>query len=147
MSQNRATRKPARSISGTVLSGIGKGCYFTSVDWVVRQCKDKLGYAPFPGTLNVKVCDEDLPKLNQFLEQTDTALVPSDASFCSAPLKKIELGGIPAAIVLPAEDVHVHDHCILEIISPCSFKQSLGLKDGDQVKLITPAKPRKSPGE
>jgi CTP-dependent riboflavin kinase len=137
MNQNKTTHEQGQSISGMVQSGIGKGCFFTSVDWVVRQCKDKLGYAPFPGTLNVRVCDEDLPKLAHFLAQTDTALVPSDKTFCSAPLKKIEVSGISAAIVLPSEDVRVHDQCILEIISPCSFKQSLGLKDGDRVKLTS----------
>jgi len=140
MNQNKATDKPIQSISGIVQSGVGKGCFFTSVDWVVRQCKDKLGYTPFPGTLNVRVCDEDLPRLNQFLEKTDAAFVPSDASFCSAPVKKIKVDGISAAIVLPSEDVRVHDHCILEIISSCSFKQSLGLKDGDQVELTMPGK-------
>lgn len=138
MNQNNTADKPTQSISGIIQSGIGKGCFFTTVDWVVRQCRDKLGYTPFPGTLNVRVCDEDLPKLNRFLEKTDTAFVSSDASFCSAPVKKIEVAGISAAIVLPSEDVRVHDHYILEIISPCSFKQSLGFKDGDQVELTMP---------
>ena len=51
-------------ISGIIQNGAGKGAYFTRLDWVVKQCKEILGYEPFPGTLNVCVEDEDLPLLD-----------------------------------------------------------------------------------
>lgn len=49
MNKRKKTFETTMTISGSIQSGIGKGGYFTSVDWVVQQCRDKLGYAPFPG--------------------------------------------------------------------------------------------------
>ncbi|GAB6905411.1 putative CTP-dependent riboflavin kinase [Desulfosarcina cetonica] len=136
MNKRKKTFETTMTISGSIQSGIGKGGYFTSVDWVVQQCRDKLGYAPFPGTLNIRVRDEDMDKLERFLAKTDAELVPDSSTFCAAPLKKVTIKGVPAAVVLPAENVRVHENRILEIISPRSFKQSFGLKDGDQISVI-----------
>ncbi|HKI48561.1 MAG TPA: DUF120 domain-containing protein, partial [Desulfobacteria bacterium] len=74
-------------ISGVIQRGAGKGAYFTQVDWVVKQCEKKLGMTPFPGTLNVRVNDDDFPKLDQFFLKTDFELIPDDPSFCAARLK------------------------------------------------------------
>ena len=122
-------------ISGVIESGAGKGAFFTQVDWVVEQCKKMLGYSPFPGTLNVRVNDKDMAMLNRLLEAPDFELVPDDPAFCEAQVKKIELNGIPSAVVLPSEDVRIHEECILEVISSCSLKETLGLSDGDTVSL------------
>ena len=123
------------AITGVVQSGVGKGSFFTTVDWVVQQCEDKLGYAPFPGTLNVKVSDDDTHKLSRLFENPDTELASADAAFCSAPLKKVSISDIPAAVVLPAEDVRIHENNIVEIIADCSLKSTLGIKDGDTVTI------------
>lgn len=123
------------NISGVIQSGASRGSFFTSVDWVVRQCESQLGYAPFPGTLNVRIRNRDLPKLDRFFQETDMELTPDDPAFCSAPVKKVTVHGIPAAVVLPAEDVRIHENHVIEIISSCSFKASFGLKDGDLVTI------------
>jgi riboflavin kinase, archaea type len=122
-------------ICGTIQSGMGKGAFFIQVDWVVKQCKDMLGYKPFPGTLNVRVCDEDLNKLEKFLESIDYILLPDDPAFCTARVKKVMLNDIPAAIVLPGEDVRVHENSVIEIIASMCIKDGLGLEDGDSVMI------------
>jgi riboflavin kinase, archaea type len=122
-------------ISGVIKSGKGKGAYFTQVEWVVRQCERLLGYRPFPGTLNVYVRDSDLYKLNQFFQETDFDLVPDDPAFCAARVKKVTVNGIASAVVLPSDDVRIHEKRVVEVISSCSLKKSLGLKDGDQVTI------------
>jgi CTP-dependent riboflavin kinase len=122
-------------ISGIIKSGVGKGAFFTQVDWVVKQCEDMLGYKPFPGTLNVHVCDEDLGDLEKFFESTDCVLQPDDPSFCAANVKKVKVNDIPAAVVLPSEDVRVHENRVIEVIAPCSLKEALGLDDGDNVTI------------
>lgn len=118
-----------------IKSGKGKGAYFTQVEWVVRQCERLLGYRPFPGTLNVYVRDSDLYKLNQFFQETDFDLVPDDPAFCAARVKKVTVNGIASAVVLPSDDVRIHEKRVVEVISSCSLKKSLGLKDGDQVTI------------
>jgi hypothetical protein len=122
-------------ISGVIQRGAGKGAFFTQVDWVVRQCEQMLGFRPFPGTLNVRVIDSDIIHLRQLASGGDFELRPDDPAFCCAQVKRVCLNDIPAAVVIPCEDVRIHETCILEIISACNFKQTLGLKDGDPVRL------------
>ena len=122
-------------ISGIIKSGVGKGAFFTQVDWVVKQCEDMLGYKPFPGTLNVHVCDEDLSKLEKFFESTDCVLLPDDPNFCAANVKKVKVNNVPAAVVLPSEDVRVHENRVMEIIAATRLKDTLGLEDGDSVTI------------
>ena len=122
-------------ISGVVESGAGKGAYFTQVDWVVKQCENKLDMIPFPGTLNVKVDDRTVHQLGEFLRIADIELIPDDPSFCAARIKKVTVGGIAAAVVLPSEDVRIHDNRTIELIAPCSLKKRLSLNDGDTVTI------------
>ena len=122
-------------ICGVVQSGVGKGAFFTQVDWVVRQCRDLLGFEPFPGTLNVQVCEEDLARVDPFLSATDGELVPDDPKFCTARIKKVLVNDVAAAVVLPCEDVRVHESRVVEIIAPQNLKVLLGIDDGDKVTL------------
>jgi len=113
-------------IRGRVQSGAGKGSYFTQLDWVVEQCRRVLGYKPFPGTLNVRVADEDLNQLDLFLQESDFELIPDDPVFCSARVKKVKVNHLPGAVILPAEDVRVHERRVIEIIAPSNLKETLG---------------------
>lgn len=127
-------------IAGVIQSGAGQGAYFMSVDWVVAQCRDNLGYSPFPGTLNVTVSDLDLKKLESLYQETDFELVPDDPNFCAAGVVKIMLNGIAGAIVLPSEDVRIHENRVVEILSHCNLKKTLGVADGDTVIISWPPK-------
>src|SRR5438270_8392425 len=40
---------------GTVVSGMGEGAYYMSLEGYKIQFKEKLGYEPYPGTLNVRL--------------------------------------------------------------------------------------------
>jgi riboflavin kinase, archaea type len=122
-------------ISGVIRRGAGKGAYFTQLDWVIDQCEKKLNMTPFPGTLNVRVNEDDSPGLDQFLLETDFELIPSDPSFCAARLKKVSINGVAAAVVLPEMDVRIHDNRTIELIAGCSLKERLGLDDGDGVTI------------
>src|SRR3989338_2949429 len=42
-------------LSGTLVSGMGEGAYYMSLKGYTKQFKSKIGYIPFPGTLNVKL--------------------------------------------------------------------------------------------
>jgi riboflavin kinase, archaea type len=122
-------------ISGVIESGAGKGAYFTQVDWVVEQCENKLQMTPFPGTLNIRINDETVQVLGEFLRVADVELVPNDPSFCAARVKKVAVNGVPAAVVLPSEDVRIHDNRTIELIASCNLKKRLGLDDGDTVTI------------
>jgi len=122
-------------ICGRVCSGAGRGAFFTQVDWVVRQLEDKLGYRPFPGTLNVQVCDSDLEALEALLSSADVSLFPQDPRSCDARIRKVLVNHISAAMVVPSEKGRIHEIRIVEIIAPQNVRQVLCLEDGDTVTL------------
>lgn len=122
-------------LTGFIQRGVGKGAFFTNLDWVVDQFQKAMGFEPFPGTLNVRISEEDLPSLGAFFSKKDFELIPDDPQFCTASLKRVKVNGIPAAAVFPSDDVHVHGKEIVEIISHCHLKETLNLDDGDKVIL------------
>ncbi len=132
-------------LTGTIQSGAGKGAYFTSLGWVISQLRKEMGFAPFPGTLNVRVADDDLPKMKAFFSEKDFELVPDDPQFCSAKVKKVKVNGITGVAVFPSEDVRIHGNEIVEIISSCHIKDALRLSDGDEVTITEFKEPLSGP--
>ena len=122
-------------ISGVIQTGVGKGTFFTQLDWVVAQFERAMGFKPFPGTLNVRISEEQVAKLKSFFSHKDAELVPDNPEFCSAWLKKVWVNGIPGAAVFPSDDVRIHEEAIIEVMASCHLKESLGLADGDEVTI------------
>ncbi|MEM4417606.1 MAG: DUF120 domain-containing protein, partial [Nitrososphaerota archaeon] len=46
-------------LEGRVFAGFGEGAYYMSLSGYVSQMKEKLGFVPFPGTLNVSLLSRD----------------------------------------------------------------------------------------
>ena len=123
------------NISGKIISGAKQGAFFTQLDWVQEQCLDKLGFAPWPGTLNLEIALDHVAVIEELKGKRGLELVSPDSNYCSVHVLPVSIEGLPAAIVIPAEDVRVHPKNIVEIISPRMLKESLGFKDGDCVTL------------
>jgi riboflavin kinase len=47
------------SMEGRVFTGYGEGSYYMSLPGYVRQMEEKLGFIPYPGTLNVSLLSKD----------------------------------------------------------------------------------------
>ena len=122
-------------ITGKIISGAGKGAFFTRIDWVLSQCNEKLGFKLHPGTLNLEISAEDLPIIESLDEEKGIALISPDPKFCNASAFPVLLGEISAAIIIPEEKVRVHPKNIIEIIAPLNIKASLKVEDGDSVKI------------
>ena len=122
-------------ITGKIVSGAKQGAFFTQLEWVREQCLKKLGFTPWPGTLNLEIPRESMSLIEEMKPEEGLELVPPDSNFCSGRVFPISVEGITGAIVLPAEDVRVHGKNIIEIISPKRLKEALGVKDGDWVTL------------
>jgi riboflavin kinase len=125
-----------RVLTGKIVSGIKQGAFFTQLDWVQEQCLEKLGFKPYPGTLNLEIAHENMAIIEALKPQEGVELVPPDSNFCSGFVFPITVEGISGAIVAPAEDVRVHGENVIEIISHLGLKDALGVKDGDFVSLI-----------
>ena len=63
---NIETSVPSLELKGTVISGMGEGAYYMALKGYTKQFKSKIGFVPFPGTLNVKL---NQPEYIQAVEQ------------------------------------------------------------------------------
>jgi len=124
-------------LEGTIVSGLGEGQYYISIDGYAEQFKEKLGFTPYPGTLNVKIKEHclnlrqrlgELPyiKINGFSDGKRTY----GASDCYP----ISVGGVSGYIIVPERTHYQQD--LLEIIAPVKMRTKLNLKDGDEVSVL-----------
>jgi HAD superfamily hydrolase (TIGR01549 family) len=130
--------KETITISGKVVSGAQRAARFTGLPWVEAQCMEKLGFKPFPGTLNLELLPDSLCSL-AFIEQGMQVLMPPDPSFCSAGVVPITIGSHRGALVIPSEEVRIHPKNILEVIAPIRIRDALGLEDGSEVTIALEA--------
>jgi riboflavin kinase len=112
---------------GNVISGMGEGAYYMSLEGYRRQFREKLGYEPYPGTLNVRLTDQIY--MNGRLE-----LGKHPSIFIKCYRATINDGAIDNAAVLVLERTH-YDDSMVEVIAPISIKQAAGIKNGDRIKV------------
>ncbi len=121
---------------GKVVSGLGEGRYYTEQKGYVDQFKEKLGFTPYPGTLNVEIKYVERNKL-RLLKNYNAINInefkTNDRTFGSVGCFRAEINGIDGAIVMPLRS---HYSNILEFISPCFLREKLDLKDGDDIKIV-----------
>jgi CTP-dependent riboflavin kinase len=123
-------------LTGKVISGVGQGAFFTQIDWVQKQCDQKLGFKPYPGTLNLEISQECLPMIKSLDKERRIELISPDPKFCNATVFPVTLQEINGAIIMPEEQVRVHADNVIEIVAAVNLKQSLNVKDGDFVTVI-----------
>jgi len=146
---------------GKIVTGMGEGSYYMSLKGYKKQFKEKLGYEPFPGTLNIKLADKfymdtkreikNYPSLyvHGFKDENrtygwvkcyPTVLIPENKKNDnesknihenSEEKKNIEI--ISSLLLL--ERTH-HDNSLIEIISPVCIKDTANLKNGDFVTIV-----------
>ena len=125
---------------GNVISGMGEGAYYMSLEGYRKQFREKLGYEPYPGTLNIRLTDQiymngrlELGKhpsifINGFSDGTRTY------GWVKCYRATINEGAVDNAAVLVLERTH-YDDSMLEVIAPISIKQGAYVKNGDRIKV------------
>jgi CTP-dependent riboflavin kinase len=124
------------TVTGKIVSGGGKGAFFMQLGWVQKQCREKLGFNPFPGTLNLEVDEKQVPLIAAVHQKGGLTLEPPDSNFCTGHIYPASIMGVTGAIVAPADDVRAHADNILELIAPTSLKDALDVGDGDEIMLV-----------
>jgi len=121
---------------GKVVSGMGEGKYYTEQKGYVDQFKKKLGFIPYPGTLNVEIEYIERNKLRLLrsyggitIEEFET----KNRTFGSVHCFNAKVNNRKGAIVLPKRS---HYSNVLEFISPHYLREQLHLKDSDEVEII-----------
>lgn len=125
-------------LEGEVFSGLGEGAYYVSKKIYRRQFIEKLGFDPYPGTLNLKLLSEQNMNLRDKLDIYPGIEIEGfrnrDRSYgpvkCfHAVINDREKG----AVVLAFRSHYGKD--VIEVIAPNYLRNSLKLKDGDRVKV------------
>ena len=124
------------TLKGIIVSGSQQAAFFTQLDWVQQQFREKFGFLPYPGTLNLQIDDEYLPMLEALRKKRLIELIPPDPNFCTAKSIPVFIESITGALIIPEENVNVHGKNIIEVIAPLKLKDALGLKDGDFLELV-----------
>ena len=119
-------------INGKVFSGGGEGKKFLELPWVKQQITEKLGFTPYPGTLNVKLTEESA-KRRKLLEKTHTITICPAEGYCTGLLFKAFIGILECAIVVP--EVAGYPNDLLEIIASVKLRETLQLEDGSEVTV------------
>jgi riboflavin kinase len=131
--------KEAQAIEfeGEVVSGLFEGAYYISKEGYHRQIVEKLGFEPFPGTLNVRIMEEDYDRRRRLergefirLEGFKDGERSFGAAHCFPCLINEEVEG-----ALIVAERSIHDYSVMEIISPHYLRRKMELADGDKVRV------------
>jgi riboflavin kinase, archaea type len=121
--------------TGTVASGLGEGRYYLSQPGYIVQFQERLGYTPFPGTLNIRVDPKELLRIEGLKDWEGIRIDGFHASgrtFGGATCYGGRINGRPCHLIRPDRS-HYQD--VVEVIAPESLRESLSLRDGNMVTV------------
>jgi riboflavin kinase len=133
-----AAYPPSITLEGTVFTGIGEGAYYISKEQYRKQFIEKLGFDPYPGTLNLKLTTDYDVKTRSELEAYPAIELEGfkneDRTF--GPVKcypAIVQNKVKGALISALRSHY--DVSVIEIIAPFFLRKHLNLKDGHKVKV------------
>jgi len=129
---------PSVTLEGTVFTGLGEGAYYVTKEHYRKQIVEKLGFEPYPGTLNMKLTSDYDIKTRMELDAYPAIEVKGfkneDRTFGLVKCYPAIIGGTVKGALITALRSH-YDTSVLEIIAPFCLRTQLGLKDGNKVKV------------
>ena len=67
--------KSGLQLEGKVVSGMGEGAYYMSLEGYRMQFNDKLGYEPYAGTLNLKLLNQSSMRMRSMMDNYPSVFV------------------------------------------------------------------------
>jgi riboflavin kinase len=133
-----ATYPPSITLEGTVFTGLGEGAYYISKEHYRKQFIEKLGFDPYPGTLNLKLTtDYDLrtrTELEAYPAVEIQGFKNEDRTFGLVKCYPATVSNKIKGAIIFALRSH-YDRTVLEIIAPVNLRKQLNVKDGQKVKV------------
>lgn len=117
-------------MQGKVISGLGRAGYFLCREGYSRQFREKLGFIPFPGTLNV-LLDQPFPASAPAI--IVQGFSEKEKSFGACSCYRIQINGLDGAAIRPDKSSHPPE--LIEVIAAVNLRRTLDLKDGDSVEV------------
>ena len=131
-------------LKGTLVSGMGEGAYYMGLKGYTKQFKSKIGYVPFPGTLNVRI-DQKIHQ--EAIKQFETLNGIKIKSFSDGKRTYGWVKCFPAKLnnsvscdLILLERTH-HDNSVIELISKTCLRKTAKLKDNTKISIKIPINP------
>ncbi len=133
-----AAYPPSITLEGILFAGLGEGAYYVTKEGYRKQFMEKLGFDPYPGTLNLKLTTEYDVKTMSELEIYPAielqGFKDESRSFGSVKCYPAVINNKVKGAVIYALRSH-YNTSVLEIIAPIFLRGRLKLKDGNKVKV------------
>ena len=125
-------------LNGSVISGLGEGAYYMALNGYIKQFKVKIGYVPFPGTLNIKLNQLQATQIIQQLNDLDSVMIDpfSDGRRTYGWVKCFHatINDSIKCELIRLERTH-HDNSVIELISKNNLRKTARLKTDSKVTV------------
>ena len=129
----------ALTLAGGVTGGVGEGRHYISLPGYNRQFEERLGYEPYPGTLNIELDEESTRSRSELaavegipIDEWEDEERTYGSATCYVATLEAAAGSVEPVHVIVPDRTH-HDEDQIEIIAPEMLRDELGLADGDEV--------------
>jgi riboflavin kinase len=119
-------------LKGRIFSGKGEGAEFVNLSWARKQIEQKLGFTPYPGTLNIRL-DEKNTEMKKALMNAAAAEILPAPGYCRGRIFEASIMKMKCAVVIP--EVLGYPEDVVEVISPANLREKLHLADGSWVEV------------
>jgi len=121
---------------GRIADGLGEGRFYLSRPGYRKQMREKLGFEPYHGTLNVLLDAGEGEKRRRLL-QLEPVIIEGfkedERTFGDLFAYKARVDGIECAVVVPLRTHHGQD--VIELVAPVSLRKKLGKGTGDSISV------------
>ncbi|HYA32713.1 MAG TPA: DUF120 domain-containing protein [Candidatus Bathyarchaeia archaeon] len=129
--------KPVIELTGTIVSGLGEGRYYLSIRGYAKQFEERLGFTPYPGTLNIELDEESAAarvRLNSLPPIYISSFKTSNRTYGGIRCYPAAIGGINGAVIVPDRS-HYHND-VIETVARVSIKETLQKGNGDFIEVV-----------
>jgi len=133
-----AAYPPSVTLEGIVFTGLGEGAYYIMKELYRKQFIEKLGFDPYPGTLNLKLTTDYDIKTRSELEAYPAIEIEGfrneNRTFGRVKCYPVIVeNNVKGALILALRSHY--DASVIEVIAPVFLRKRLKLKDGHKVKV------------
>ncbi|MFH0737731.1 MAG: DUF120 domain-containing protein [Candidatus Micrarchaeota archaeon] len=124
-------------IEGVISKGLGEGGYYVSLPGYLKQIAEKLGFDPYPGTLNIRIAASERWKRQRMMQKdpvTISGFKDKERTYGDIFAYRCTVEGRRCAVIIPIRTHHGPD--VLELICPFNAKKKLGKGEGDRIRVV-----------
>ncbi len=121
-------------LTGKVITGLGEGQYYISLEGYRSQFIEKLGFTPFPGTLNIKLDPASIEIRKRIsLDIKISGFTTENRTFGNCSCFNVMIDDVKGAVIVPERTHYPED--IIEIIAPLNMREHLNIRDSSAVEV------------